>query len=118
MVLIEMKRVIEMREIILKSNRIMSEFKTFVSHESRVADHRRSFHDDLIMALAIGIYVISYELDNKFSNDKDALVAALKAISKINGTDKQSEVVKSVQPINNRPSPIAPEHMWLFKHLK
>ncbi|NJO63485.1 MAG: hypothetical protein HC836_36405 [Richelia sp. RM2_1_2] len=63
MVLQEMERAIRMGDAIIRSVRLLNEFKTFVREEgSRVADHKRSFHDDAIMAIAIGIYVGSYDM--------------------------------------------------------
>lgn len=111
MVLIEMKRVIEMKEIIIRSSRMTGEFKTFVTHESRVADHRRSFHDDLIMALAMGIYVIAYDFKS-LQNDKEKLDKIIEAIEKMNNINNDEMIIK-VENSNYQQN----DYNWLFKGL-
>jgi hypothetical protein len=61
LILIELERVFRTNEIIVRSARFISELKNFVTVENskRVADHRRSTHDDIIMGVAIAIYVLS-----------------------------------------------------------
>ena len=52
-----------MNDILVRSKRLYEELKTFITVPgSRVADHGRSFHDDSIMGMAIGIYVINYDM--------------------------------------------------------
>jgi hypothetical protein len=116
MILIEMKRVIEMREIIIKSSRLLSEFKTFITHQTRVADHRRSFHDDLIMAIGMGIYVISYEIRSTV-NDKEKLQQMLEIMKKLNNIDQESgtNYFKPLNPTNEFINTNV--HNWLFKNL-
>jgi hypothetical protein len=122
-VLLELQRTIHMKEIIIRSMRLLNELKTFVTVSgSRVADHRRSFHDDSIMGLSIALYVLNYDIDrfkqNKKRNEKmlDAFLTAndIKEIE-INNRDKNNKIFSetSVSPLN----PYA-ANSWLFKGLK
>ena len=59
-VLLEMQRAIHLEDVIILSVRLLEELKTFVTVAgNRVADHKRSFHDDSIMGLSIGLYVLN-----------------------------------------------------------
>jgi len=72
MVLQEMERAIRMEDIIVRSTRVVQELKTFVTVPgNRVADHKRSFHDDAIMQLAMGQYAFAYDMEKfEFSTTK------------------------------------------------
>jgi hypothetical protein len=49
-VLLEMQRAIHLEDVIIRSIRLLNELKTFVTIPgNRVADHKRSFHDDSIL---------------------------------------------------------------------
>ena len=49
-VVLELQRAIHMEDVIIRSSRLYDELKTFVTVPGvRVADHKRSFHDDSIM---------------------------------------------------------------------
>jgi hypothetical protein len=62
-VLLELQRAIHMHDVIIRSVRLYDELKTFMTVQGvRVADHKRSFHDDSIIGLAIGLYVINYDM--------------------------------------------------------
>jgi hypothetical protein len=62
-VLIELQRTINMSEVVIRSLRLLNELKTFVTvNGTRLADHKRSFHDDSIIGLSIGLFVINREL--------------------------------------------------------
>lgn len=117
MILVEMKRVIEMREIIIKSSRLLSEFKTFVTHPTRVADHRRSFHDDIIMGLGIGIYVISYDIIS-MQNDTESYKKVLEAMRKVNGLITDESILPIMNNGNQIPINSQISHNWLFKPIK
>ena len=118
MILTEMKRAIEANEVELKSYRLVSEFKTFITtSNNRVADHRRSFNDDLVIALAMGIYVFSYDIKSvgmSVERTKKMLEAITNNI--IDNTTGNSTSSNGSYNIN--PSNPYTAHSWLFKGLK
>lgn len=118
--LVEMERAIRMKEIVVRSARLHGEFKTFVTVTgNRVADHKRSYHDDSIMSLAIGIYVMNFEmksLNHSPSKTKKILDAMMRIDSnavvkkvKEEGKEKQKYVVEKRNPYG--------QHAWLFSGL-
>jgi hypothetical protein len=117
MILTEMKRAIEANEVELKSYRLISEFKTFITTtNSRVADHRRSFNDDLVIALAMGIYVFSYDIKSigmSVERTKKMLEAITNTVTDNNtGNSNSTNGNYNINPSN----PYA-AHSWLFKGL-
>jgi hypothetical protein len=119
-VLTEMERSIRMREMDIKSVRLLSELKTFVTvNGSRVADHKRSFHDDLVMALAMGIYVMNFEM-KKYDVSPEKTKKMIDAMFKMDA----NTVIKEVKGENKtekkyfqqRPNPYG-EHNWLMSGL-
>jgi len=117
MVLTEMKRAIESSEIMIKSYRLISEFKTFITTpNSRIADHRRSFNDDLIIALAMGIYVFSYDI-------KSVGISIEKTKTMLSAITTSTKDYKTGEEINNNNNRTNPNNHyvannWLFKGLK
>jgi hypothetical protein len=112
MVLQEMERAVRMEDVIIKSVRLLSELKTFVTVSgNRVADHRRSFHDDAIMSLAIGCYVASYHLDN-LKNSLEKTKSMINSMIKVNASQ---EVIKDqegkMRTVQKNPYG---KHSWLF----
>lgn len=62
LILTTLEKTIRSGEFIINSDRLINELKTFVvSGGNRMADHKRSYHDDLIFALAIILYVFQNE---------------------------------------------------------
>ena len=60
-ILLEMQRAIHLEDVIIRSNRLLSELKTFITVPgNRVADHKRTFHDDSIMGLAVGLFSYNF----------------------------------------------------------
>jgi hypothetical protein len=47
----------------VRSSRMISEMKTFIYKNGR-ADHMEGYHDDLLMALAMGLWVIEHSFKN------------------------------------------------------
>jgi len=88
LVLQEMERCVRMQDVIIRSVRMTNEFKTFiiVENKARLADHRRSFHDDNIMGLAMGLYVINCEMD-KLTDDTEKIKSMLNAILVVNDSE-------------------------------
>jgi hypothetical protein len=127
-VLIEMERSIRMKEMDIKSNRLLAELKTFVTvGGSRVADHKRSYHDDSIMSLAIGIYVLNFEL-SKFNVSTDHSKKVLDAMLKFNEKDSAGRNRLNTKAVDNmkqngfnahgdRANPFG-AHAWMMKGLK
>ena len=79
-VLLEMQRAIHLEDVIIRSIRLLNELKTFVTVAgNRVADHKRSFHDDSIMGLAIGLYTLNFDMA-RFKQNKGVTEKMLNAI--------------------------------------
>ena len=69
-VVLELQRAIHLEDVIIRSIRLLNELKTFVTVAgNRVADHKRSFHDDSIMGISIGLYVLNFDMA-KFKQSK------------------------------------------------
>jgi len=122
-VLLEMQRAIHLEDVIIRSIRLLNELKTFVTVSgNRVADHKRSFHDDSIMGLSIGLYVLNFDMA-RFKQSKGVSEKMLNAIISNNDI---SEIGRK-REINNKPlispnsvSPLNPyqANAWLFNGLK
>ena len=97
-VLLEMQRAIHLEDVIIKSVRLLDELKTFVTVSgNRVADHKRSFHDDSIMGLAIGLYVLNFDMA-RFKQSKGITEKMLNAIMTVHDIDnlkKRQDVKKN-----------------------
>lgn len=120
MVLQEMERAVRMRDVIIRSRRMTSEFKTFVTVQGpRLADHKRSFHDDDIMGLSIGIYVISFDLF-KTQQNTEKLKKMIDAIMVVGSNDHiPSDEIKKreMDDVRHHANPYG-QHSWLFKNLR
>lgn len=106
-VLIEFQRVINMKETIIKSVRLHGEMKTFITVTgNRVADHRRSFHDDSLMGYAIGIYVVNFHMEDSKEQAKRTkkLIDAMKRVN-----SNQESTVNGI----GRANPYG-NNSWLF----
>lgn len=122
-VLLEMQRAIHLEDVIIRSIRLLNELKTFVTVAgNRVADHKRSFHDDSIMGLAVGLYVLNFDMA-RFKQSKGITEKMLNALITNNDIDDMSRK----RDINNRPlispnsvSPLNPyiANSWLFDGIK
>lgn len=117
MVLTEMKRAVEANEIEIRSYRLISEFKTFITTtNNRVADHRRSFNDDLVIALAMGVYVFSYDIRSvgmSIEKTKKMLNAITSTVSDYNTGNQITNNNTFVDPSNPYVA-----NSWLFRGLK
>lgn len=121
-VVLELQRAIHMEDVIIHSSRLYDELKTFVTVPgTRVADHKRSFHDDSIMGLSIGLFVINFDMA-KFKQSKsmtEKMLNALLTNNSINESTIQTKP-KFKPPVNNSfNSSMNPYvvHNWLFKGL-
>jgi len=118
MVLTEMKRAIEANEIEIKSYRMVSEFKTFITTtNSRIADHRRSFNDDLIIALAMGIYVFSYDIRSVGMSAEKTKKMLESITTNISNNSTGDSKTNNAQITINPSNPYV-AHNWLFKGLR
>lgn len=122
-VLMELQRAIHLKDVIIKSIRLLNELKTFVTVAgNRVADHKRTFHDDSIMGLAIGLFTLNYDMA-RYKQSKSMTENMLKAI--ITNNDIANIAKKPVQrkkspfTADNR-DPLNPYgvNSWLFDGLK
>lgn len=122
-VLLEMQRAIHLEDVIIRSIRLLNELKTFVTIAgNRVADHKRSFHDDSIMGLSIGLFVLNFDMA-KFKQSKGITEKMLNAIITNNTIqEKEMSYNHKNKPIisPNSVSPLNPYqvHSWLFGGLK
>ena len=122
-VVLELQRAIHLEDVIIRSVRLLTELKTFVTVAgNRVADHKRSFHDDSIMGLAIGLYVLNLDMA-RFKQSKGITEKMLNAIMNVNDI-KNIEVKNNIK---NKPmiSPNSTSQLnpygvneWLFNGLK
>lgn len=120
MVLQEFERSVRMEDVVIRSRRLTSEMKTFVTVAGpRLADHKRSFHDDAIMGISIGIYVISFDLF-KSQQNTDKLKAMLDSIMVVGAEGAQPDEIKRREAMDVRPHSANPygQHSWMFKNLK
>lgn len=119
-VVLEMQRAIHLEDVIIRSNRLLSELKTFITVPgNRVADHKRTFHDDSIMGLAIGLYVLNFDMV-KFKQSKGVTEKMLNAIltnNDIGEIGRKKELPNKPRISPDSASPLNPygANAWLFK---
>jgi hypothetical protein len=121
-VLLEMQRAIHLEDVIIRSIRLLNELKTFVTVAgNRVADHKRSFHDDSIMGLAIGLFVLNFDMA-RFKQSKGVTEKMLNAI--ITNNDITERIKKDgdkpkpmLSPNSNSPLNPYITNSWLFAGL-
>lgn len=113
-VLQEFQRSINMGDIIIRSDRTLNELKTFVTVKgARVADHRRTYHDDSIMGIAIGIYTLNFDM-YKFNVKKDNSKKLLDAMARLNNPNTENaKPIRNTIPANHQQS----QYGWLYKGL-
>jgi hypothetical protein len=129
--LLEMQRAIHMGDVIIRSIRLLNELKTFINIAgNRVADHKRSFHDDSIIGLAIALYTLSFEM-SRFNYSKTSTKKMLDAMININDPIKMAEKGVQLEGLNKEGNKRMPSnrisnpdlqryiaHSWLFDGLK
>lgn len=125
-VLLEMQRAVHLKDVIIRSIRLLNELKTFITVPgNRVADHKRSFHDDSIMGLSIALYVLNYDMA-RYKQSKgitEKMINAILTVNDINEIEKNSQTnnFKNKPLISpNSASPLNPYigNAWLFAGLK
>ena len=117
-VLLELQRAIHLKDVIIRSSRLSGELKTFVTVAgNRVADHKRSFHDDSIMGLSIALYVLNFDMA-RFKQSKTATEKMLNAMitnNEVNDFKIKNNIERKNQiPVN---SPYV-QNAWLFYGIK
>ena len=122
-VVLEMQRAIHLEDVIIKSSRLLSELKTFVTVPgNRVADHKRSFHDDSIMGLAIGLFVLNFDMA-RFKQNKGVTEKILNAILTNNdikeiGNNQKNKQKPMISPNSASPHNPYGANAWLFQGIK
>jgi intein/homing endonuclease len=108
----------------IRSVRLTSELKTFIYKNGR-PDHMEGYHDDLIMALAMALWVVEHSFKNleRLEKQNKAMLN-----SWLGGSNNPNPTVKSIDPITKQTvTKINPQHaayknvqdptgqyMWLF----
>lgn len=87
------------RKISIHSRRLVEEFKTFI-YNGQKAEHAPGFHDDLIIALAIALYIRDTEFANVFIS-KDFYKSMLESFSHETTDNKYSVDKPSITGIKN-----------------
>jgi len=86
----------------IRSKRLVEEFETFI-YNGQKAEHAPGYHDDLIIALAIALYIRDTEFANVFVS-KEFYKSMLDAFSHQTSTDRNpmNEVPKPIRTSNNQ----------------
>jgi len=122
-VLTEMQRAIHLEDVIIRSIRLLTELKTFVTVAgNRVADHKRSFHDDSVMGLALGLYVLNFDMA-RFKQSKgiaEKMLNAIMTVHDIKDIEARNKVKYKPMISPNSTSQLNPygANEWLFSGLK
>ena len=122
-VILEMQRAIHLEDVIIRSSRLLDELKTFITVPgNRVADHKRTFHDDSIMGLAIGLFVLNFDMA-KFKQNKgitEKMLKSILTINDINDIGNKKGVKKKPMFTADGSDPLNPlgVNAWLFQGIK
>ncbi len=121
-VLLEMQNAIHNSHVIIRSVRLLGELKTFVTVPgNRVADHKRSFHDDSIMGMSCFLYVLAYD-KQRYKESKATTEKMLKSMMNTNTINDLSRKKIDSKPLIDRRhiDPNNPYYInrWLFNDLK
>ncbi len=102
-------------KIKLRSRRLIEEFNTFIYNNTK-AEHAPGYHDDLIFALGIGLFVRSTQFEKVFLS-KEFYKAMLESISVSKNDDKYTLGTNEPQkgPTQPMPGNTADEDLsWLY----
>jgi len=122
-VVLELQRAIHLEDVIIRSTRLLNELKTFVTVPgNRVADHKRTFHDDSIMGLAIGLFVLNFDMA-RFKQSKGISEKMLNAIltnNAVHEIGKKKDIKNKSMISPNSANPLNPygANEWLFQGIK
>lgn len=127
---------IRTNSIKIRSTRMISEMKTFVYRNGR-PDHMEGYHDDLLMSLAMCLWVVEHSFKNleRLENQNKAMLKAW--ISTGSVADKQPDIERGTGfvPLGNKNKAALPkprfnpsvsrnmqdpngQYLWLFSGLK
>lgn len=113
----EFERSVRQNDIIVRSSRLISEMKTFIYKNGR-PDHMDGYHDDLLMAVAMCLWVLQTSFKNleKVNEQTKAILNSwvtstnLNTVTNVNVTTPTTTVTQTQVP-SNIPNG---EHMWLL----
>ena len=90
-------------EVKINSKRLLTEFRTFINKGEK-PEHADGYHDDLIFAFAIGLFMRDTEFDNVFKS-KEFYKAMLDSISyhSSNGVGRPANVQNEVKKDSQGP---------------
>lgn len=119
MILHELERAVRMEDIIIRSRRTTAEFKTLQTKQGKVAEAKRSFHDDDVMSLAMGIYVVSFDLfKNQNSTEKTKAMLDSILVIGVNDNIQPDEIRRrESDDVRHHANPYG-QHSWMFKNLR
>ena len=94
------ERMVRENGVVIKSRRLVSEMKTFVYRNGR-PDHMRGYHDDLIMAMCMALWVLehSFKKLEKMEKQNKAMLASW-TIGSPNKTPKEEDNTGFVSKAN------------------
>lgn len=120
----------------VRSTRMISEMKTFVYRNGR-PDHMEGYHDDLLMALGMCLWVVEHSFKNleRLEKQNKAMLNAWMSSSNKSEKEKEAEKGSGFVPLANRNKAALPKpkfnplvsknmqdptgkYMWLFSGLK
>jgi len=114
----EFERCVRQNELIVRSSRLVSEMKTFVYRNGR-PDHMDGYHDDLLMATAMCLWVLQTSFKNleKVNEQTKAILNSWVSTSTVNNNIKTNTTINPNQPT---PPPNLPnsDFMWLLGGMK
>jgi hypothetical protein len=114
----EFERCVRQNELIVRSSRLVSEMKTFVYRNGR-PDHMDGYHDDLLMATAMCLWVLQTSFKNleKVNEQTKAILNSWVSTSTVNNNIKTNTTINPNQP---PPPPNLPnsDFMWLLGGMK
>jgi hypothetical protein len=117
-VVLELQRAIHLEDVEIKSVRLLNELKTFVTVAgNRVADHKRSFHDDSIMGMGIGLYTLNFDM-MRYKQSKGVTEKMLNAIITINDIKEMQKTRPMISPNSNSVFNPYQANAWLFSGIK
>lgn len=97
-----LEKSIRLNEIKIRSSRMTSEMKTFIYKNGR-PDHMDGYHDDLLMSLAMGLWVLQHSFKNLERMERQAK-AMLASWSVASPTNTSTDFSRSGS-ISSRPKP-------------
>jgi hypothetical protein len=108
-----------MEDIIIRSRRTTTEFKTLQTKTGKTAEAKRSFHDDDVMSLSMGVYIISFDLfKNQNSNEKTKAMLDSILVVSVHDNIQPDEIRKrESDDVRHHANPYG-QHGWMFKNLK